>query len=62
MKEPTQSVIRKIASTLVLKEDIDRFMALAREDLAHLHEGNLARYRLRPNEYQAWRHLQREAN
>lgn len=62
MKEPTERVLREIASTRVPKENIDRFVALVREDLARLHEGNLARYRLRLNEYQAWRHLQREAN
>ena len=62
MKEPTDAVVREIASTLIPEEDVERFVMLAREDLARLHEGNLARYRLRLNEYQAWRHLQREAN
>lgn len=60
MKEPTQSVVRELASTLVPKEGIDHFVALAREDLARLHDGNLARYRLRLTEYQAWQHWQRE--
>jgi hypothetical protein len=59
MKEPTQSVVRGLASKLVLKENVERFVALAREDLGRLHEGNLARYRLRLSEYQAWQHLQR---
>ena len=62
MKEPTQSTLRELATTLVPKEDMDRFVVLAREDLTRLHDGNLARYRLRLPEYEAWRHLQREIN
>jgi len=62
MKEPTERALRRLASGLVPKEDIDRFVAMVREDLARLHEGNLARYRLRLNEYRAWRHLQQEAS
>ena len=62
MKAPTQWVVREFASPLVPKEGIDRFVVLAREDLARLHDGNLARYRLRLTEYQAWQHLQRETN
>ena len=62
MKKPTRAVVRELASTLVPKESVERVVVLALEDLAGLHEGNLARYRLRLNEYQAWRHLQRKAN
>ncbi len=61
LKEPTRSVVREIASALVPKAEIERFVVLTLEDLARLHQGNLARYRLKLNEYQAWRHLQLHA-
>ena len=33
----------------------DRFRELAESELLGLHEGNFARYRIRPDEYRAWR-------
>ncbi len=60
MTAPTQDAIWKRASSLVPEKDIDRFVELAREDLARLHEGNIARYRLKLAEYRAWEPLQRE--
>lgn len=62
MTAPTEAVVRELASALVPPEVVDQFVALARQDLARLHEGNLARYRLKLTEYQAWRPLQRAAN
>jgi len=35
-------------------EDLGQFMAMVFNDLHHLHEGNLVRYRLRLAEYHAW--------
>lgn len=35
--------------------DEEVFLALVREELAALHEGNFARYRLRPSEFRRWR-------
>lgn len=61
LKEPTRSVVGEIASALVPKAEIERFVVLTLEDLARLHQGNLARYRLKLNEYRAWRHLQLHA-
>ncbi len=60
MTAPTQDAIWKRASSLVPEKDIDRFVELARDDLARLHEGNIARYRLKLAEYRAWEPLQRE--
>lgn len=54
MKRPTQENVRALATKLVRAEDIDRFVELAIEDLARLHDGNVARYRLRLSEYRAW--------
>jgi len=39
----------------VKNEDRHRFLEIAETELMALHEGNIARYRLRPSEYQAWR-------
>jgi hypothetical protein len=53
---PTRKALLASARALgVPKEDRDRFAAMVLEDLANLHEGNIARYRLRLSEYLAWR-------
>jgi len=39
---------------------LDRVVELAVEDLRHLHDGNVSRYRLRLSEYRAWRPLQND--
>ena len=48
-------LIREIAAPLVRAVDLDQFVAMAFNDLHRLHEGNVARYRLRLSEYQAWK-------
>lgn len=45
----------------VPKQDHERFIALALQEVERLHEGTIARYRLRPSEFEAWRKL-REAS
>ena len=47
--------IRKLAAPLVKPEDLDQFVAMAFNDLHHLHEGSVARYRLRLLEFRAWK-------
>lgn len=37
------------------KQDRTRFVEVAETEVMSLHEGNIARYRLRPSEYSAWR-------
>ena len=37
------------------EEDRQRFVALVHSELDSLHEGNFARYRIRPSEFAAWR-------
>lgn len=44
---------REHASKLPV-EDRPRFIETVEVELRSLHEGNIARYRLRPSEYQAW--------
>lgn len=50
------SDLRERAGRLVLPADLKQFAAMAFNDLHHLHEGNLARYRLRLSEFTRWRH------
>ena len=51
-------LIRDTAVPLVPYEDLDQFVAMAFSDLHHLHEGNIARYRLRLSEYRRWREIE----
>ena len=46
---------RKYASEQVSAADQARFIEVVETELMSLHEGNIARYRLRPAEYDAWR-------
>lgn len=48
------TTIRELAMPIVAAGDLDDFVAMATSELHHLHEGNLARYRLRLGEYQRW--------
>lgn len=48
-------VIRELAAPLVKQEDLGEFVAMVFNDLHHLHEGNIVRYRLRLPEFRAWK-------
>jgi hypothetical protein len=58
-QHPDAAAVREVAKSLVPDKDLDRVVDLAIEDLAHLHEGNVSRYRLRLSEYRAWQALQK---
>ena len=47
--------IRRRASEHVPQEDQARFAEVTETELSSLHEGNIARYRVRPSQYQKWR-------
>ena len=47
--------IRQRATESFSEDERSRFTELAETDLMNLHEGNLARARLSPAEYSAWR-------
>ena len=47
-------VLSHLAKDLVDEDDRDHFLKIAKEEIAALHEGNFARYRLRPAEYNDW--------
>jgi len=53
------AALRLIAETLIPEGDQARFVEMTLDDLRDLHEGNLARYRLRLAEYRAWKARQR---
>lgn len=52
---PSDGVVRSFVKELIPPGDLERFVAMALGDLEHLHEGNVARYKLRLSEYQAWK-------
>lgn len=47
--------IRALAVPIVAPEDLEQFVAMAVSELSGLHEGNLARHRLRLSEFRRWR-------
>jgi hypothetical protein len=54
-RPPTAAAIRRLAAPLLPAADLGAFVALAINELYQLHEGNIARYRLRPSEFERWR-------
>lgn len=53
------ALVRQRAAERILEDDRAHFADVAETELVSLHEGNIARYRLRPLEYQAWREIWR---
>jgi len=47
-------VLSHLVEDRVLEDDREHFLKIAKEEIAALHEGNFARYRLRPGEFLAW--------
>jgi Fic family protein len=54
-KKAATAFIKHRAAEQVSQEDRPRFVEVVETELMSLHEGNIARYRLRPSEYQTWR-------
>ena len=50
--------VRKAAANLVPAEDQQRFASMVSKELRHLHEGSIARYKLRLAEFRVWREKQ----
>jgi len=50
----TGEVLSHLAKDLVPENDREHFLKIAKEEIAALHEGNFARYRLRPGEFKDW--------
>ena len=54
-KNTAIAFIKQRATEDVQQEDQARFVEVTEIEVMGLHEGNIARYRLRPSEYRAWR-------
>lgn len=52
--DPAGAQASAIVSQLVLPEDREQFRSLVLAELAQLHEGNIARFRVRPTEFRRW--------
>jgi hypothetical protein len=50
----TEEVLSQLAKELVPENDREHFLKIAKEEISALHEGNFARYRLRPGEFKDW--------
>jgi hypothetical protein len=57
MAQPTVEEVTAAAAGRVPPEHLDDFVRMAIGELQNLHEGNFARFRLRPSEYEAWREV-----
>jgi fido (protein-threonine AMPylation protein)/DNA-binding transcriptional ArsR family regulator len=53
--------LRRWAEDSVIEKDRKAFVAAAEETLAGIHEGNFARYRIRPSEFEEWQAAWNEA-
>jgi hypothetical protein len=58
-KKAAAAFVRRESEKLSLTEDRRRFAEMTETELTSLHEGNFARYRLRPPEFAAWQKLWR---
>ena len=51
------SIIIKARALHVPQQDHDRFIEMVETELMSLHEGNFARYRIRPSEFKKWQEV-----
>jgi len=58
---PTVEAVTKVARERVPAEQLDDFVRMTINDLENLHEGNFARFKLRPSEFHAWREMQKRS-
>jgi hypothetical protein len=56
---PQPDVIARLAQDVVNEADRDAFVQMLKDALGQLHEGGIARYRLRRSEYLAWQQSRR---
>ena len=60
LREPNQAVIAEAARDHATEADLAAFTEMLTTALHQLHEGNIARYRLRRSEYIAWQQVQNQ--
>lgn len=58
---PTLDAVTARSRERIPAEHLDDFVRMAMKELENLHEGNFARFRLRPSEFHTWSKLQRPA-
>lgn len=58
-KQSAIALIRQYAAVNITPEDAAKFIEVTETELISLHEGNFARYRLRPSEFNAWKKVWR---
>jgi len=56
-KAQAVAFVRRCADEQLPEQDRARFVEVTETQLMSLHEGSIARYRLRPSEYQAWQEI-----
>lgn len=61
LRQPSPAVIAELAQDHATEADQVAFRELLTSALQQLHEGSIARYRLRRSEYIAWQHAQAQA-
>jgi len=54
-KQAAAKWIAMEAARKILRDDQHRFVEVVETEISNLHEGNIARYRLRPSEFDAWK-------
>ena len=58
-KTTAAAFIKQRAAENITQQDQARFIEVVETEIMSLHEGNFARYRLRPSQYQTWREVWR---
>ena len=61
LRQPSTAVIAEVSQDYATEADQTAFRDLLTAALQQLHEGSIARYRLRRSEYIAWQHAQAQA-
>jgi hypothetical protein len=61
LRPPSAAVVAQAAQEHAAEADQAAFRDLLAAALQQLHEGSIARYRLRRSEYSAWQHAQAQA-
>ena len=56
-RSPSIEYIKQSANVLVPSEDLAKFIEVVESEIMYLHEGNFARYKLKYNEYAAWKSI-----
>lgn len=57
LQEPSSENIQQLTHELVPENDRQAFNQIAKDELQRLHEGSVARYRLKLSEFQSWKPL-----